>query len=52
MPKRPKTKERDFSVVARRVVEQGIGEKLDGTPVEDPDAGKKPHAVAMGKLGA
>jgi hypothetical protein len=51
MPKRPKVKDRDFTTIARRVVEQTIGEKLDGTPLEDPDAGKNPHAVAMGKLG-
>jgi hypothetical protein len=27
--------------VGRRVVEQAIGEKLDGTPLDDPNAGKK-----------
>jgi hypothetical protein len=41
----------DFTVVARRVVEQAIGEKLDGTPLDDPQAGKNPAAVALGKLG-
>jgi hypothetical protein len=51
MAKRPNIAERDFSVIARHVVEQAIGEKLDGTPLEDPDAGKNPHAVALGKLG-
>jgi hypothetical protein len=51
MPKRPKVKDRDFTTVARRVVEKTIGEKLDGTPLDDPDAGKNPHAVALGKLG-
>jgi hypothetical protein len=35
--------------VARRVVEQTIGEKLDGTPLEE--STKNPHAVALGKLG-
>jgi hypothetical protein len=50
MPKRP-SKDRDFTVVARRVVEQAIGEHLDGTPLENPDAGKNPAAVALGKLG-
>ena len=50
MPKRP-TKDRDFTVVARRVVEQAIGEHLDGTPLEDPNAGKNPAAIALGKLG-
>ena len=51
MPKRP-TKDRDFTVVARRVVEQAIGEHLDGTPLEDPNAGKNPAALALSKLGA
>ena len=50
--KRPGTaKDHDFTTIARRVVEQAIGEKLDGTPLDDPHAGKNPHAVAMGKLG-
>lgn len=52
MPSRSsKPKDHDFATVARRVVEQAIGEKLDGTPLEDPNAGKNPHAVALGKLG-
>ena len=60
MPKRPsmakKAKRRagtphDFTVTARRVVEQAIGEKLDGSPLDNPDAGKNPAAVALGKLG-
>ena len=37
--------------VARRVVEQAIGEKLDGSPLDDPNAGKNPAAVALGRLG-
>lgn len=41
----------DFTVVARRVVEQAIGEHLDGTPLENPDEGKNPHAIALGRLG-
>jgi hypothetical protein len=41
----------DFTVVARRVVEQAIGEKLDGSSLPDPDEGKNPAAVALGKLG-
>ena len=41
----------DFAVNAFRVVEQAIGEKMDGSPLPDPDAGKNPHAVALGKLG-
>ena len=53
MPRRSstKTKEHDFMTVARRVVEQAIGEKLDGSPLEDPNAGKNPHAVALGRMG-
>jgi hypothetical protein len=51
-PKRPgAAKDHDFTTVARRVVEQAIGEKMDGSPLEDPKAGKNPHAVALGKLG-
>lgn len=49
-PKRTGT-EHDFMTVARRVVEQAIGEKLDGSQLPDPDAGKNPAAVALGKLG-
>ena len=41
----------DFAVNAFRVVEQAIGEKMDGSPLPDPDAGKNPHAVALGRLG-
>ena len=48
---RRKGTDHDFATVARRVVEQAIGEKLDGSPLPDPDAGKNPHAVALGKLG-
>ncbi len=50
MPKRSGQK-RDFMQVAREVVEQAIGEHLDGTPLEDPDAGKNPKAIARGRLG-
>jgi len=50
MPKRS-SKDHDFATVARRVVEQAIGEKLDGSPLDDPNAGKNPAAVALGKLG-
>lgn len=50
MPRRS-SKGRDFVAIARNVVEKAIGEHLDGTPLEDPDAGKNPAAVALGKLG-
>jgi hypothetical protein len=51
MPSRA-SKGRDFFANARRVVEQAIGEHMDGTPFEDPDAGKNPAALALSKLGA
>ena len=50
MPRRS-SKERDFAVNAFRVVERAIGEHMDGTPLEDPDAGKNQAAVTLGKLG-
>jgi hypothetical protein len=51
-PKRPGTaKDHDFATVARRVVEQAIGEQLDGSPLPNPNEGKNPHAVALGRLG-
>ncbi len=46
-----KPKGRDFAAIARGVVEQAIGEQLDGGPLETLDAGKNPHAVALGKMG-
>ena len=52
MPTRSsKPKDHDFATVARRVAEQAIGEKLDGSPLDDPNAGKNPAAVALGRLG-
>lgn len=56
MPKRSSTPKlagtpHDFATIARRVVEQAIGEHLDGRPLDNPDEGKNPAAVAMGKLG-
>jgi hypothetical protein len=48
--KRPGTsRDHDFATIARNVVEQAIGERLDGSPL--PEAKKNPHAVALGKLG-
>lgn len=43
--------EHDFTRTALRVVEQAIGERLDGSPLPDPNEGKNPHAVALGKMG-
>jgi len=37
--------------VGRSAVEHIIGEKLSGQPLDNPDANKNPHAVALGKLG-
>ena len=52
MPTRSsKSKDHDFTTVAKRVVEQAIGEQWDGSPLPDPNAGKNPAAVALGKLG-
>ena len=54
MPRRSSKREgtpHDFTIIARRVVEQAIGERLDGSPLPDKDAGKNPAAVALGKLG-
>lgn len=50
MPTRS-SRDHDFVTVARRVVEQAIGERLDGSPLPDKDAGKNPAAVALGRLG-
>jgi hypothetical protein len=50
MPTRS-SKDHDFTRTALSVVEQAIGEKWDGAPLPDKDAGKNPAAVALGKLG-
>jgi hypothetical protein len=50
MPKRA-SNNRDFAVNAFRIVEQAIGEHMDGTPFEDQSAGKNRAAVELGKLG-
>jgi len=42
---------RDFWQIAKSVVEKAIGEQMDGSPLVDPNAGKNPAAVALGKLG-
>jgi hypothetical protein len=52
MPTRSsKPKDHDFATIERSVVEQAIGEKMDGSPLPDPNAGKNPAAVALGRLG-
>ena len=50
MPERSST-DRDFAVNAFRVVEQAIGEHMDGTSLEDAEDGKNKAAVALGRLG-
>jgi hypothetical protein len=45
------SRDHDFATIARNVVEQAIREHLNGTPLEDPNAGKNPHAVALGRMG-
>jgi hypothetical protein len=42
---------RDFMEVARGVVEQAIGEKMDGSPLETAIDLRNPHAVALGSIG-
>jgi hypothetical protein len=49
MPKRP----RDPNLLARSVMEDLIGEKLDGSPLAEPkEDTRNPAAVALSKLGA
>jgi len=50
MPTRS-SKDHDFATVARRVVEQAIGEHLDGTPLEEPDAREESSGSRIGKAG-
>ena len=50
MPRRSSIS-RGSTVASRRVVGQAIGEQLDGGPLVGPDAGKNPHAVALGRMG-
>lgn len=39
--------------VARRIVEDAIGERLDGSPLPEPEPDtRNPAAVALSKLGA
>ena len=43
---------RDFMQVARGIVEQAIGEQMDGNPLPEPPEDKRnPHAVALGSMG-
>lgn len=52
---KPKNKPatRDFTSIARRVVEEAIGERLDGSPLPEPEPDtRNPAAVALNRLGA
>ena len=51
LPAQANLKDHHFATLARNVVEQTIGERLDRSPLPDPNAGKNPAAVALGKLG-
>ena len=52
MAKRPAVK-RDFMQVARGIVEQAIGEQMDGQSLPEPPKDERnPHAVALSNLGA
>jgi hypothetical protein len=48
---RRSSKDHDFMTVGRNAVEKIIGERLNGEPLNDPNAGKNPAAVALGRLG-
>lgn len=51
MAKRAREKQ-DFMQVARSIVEQSIGEQMDGSPLPEPLKDKRnPHAVALGSIG-
>lgn len=57
MSKHRKKTRRDIAEIARENLEQIIGEKLTGEPLDKPDAPPKPDtrnpaAVALSKLGA
>jgi hypothetical protein len=56
MPSRaskPKSEGRDFVSVARLVVEEAIGERLDGSSLPEPEPDtRNPAAVALSNLGA
>jgi len=51
MAKKRSGRDHDFATIARNVVERAIGERLDGSALQDADKGKNPAAVALGKLG-
>lgn len=51
MPKGSGAK-RDFMQIGREIVEQAIGEQMDGSPLPvPPPDDRNPHAVALGSMG-
>ena len=51
--KKPKKRPVDANLLARSVMEDAMGEKWSGTPLEHPpEREKNPAAVALSKLGA
>jgi len=46
-----KLKDRDFTSIARNVVERAIGTQWDGSELQDPNSGKNIVAMHRGKLG-
>jgi hypothetical protein len=52
MPSRSRNdSDHDFMAIGRHVVEQAIGEKLSGEPLDPAPPEKSPAAVAVGRLG-
>jgi hypothetical protein len=46
------SQKRDFMEVSRAIVEQSIGEQMDGNPLpSQPEDKRNPHAVALGSMG-
>jgi hypothetical protein len=47
MPERSSNRPRDINELARQIVDEAVGDE----PAFDPDAGKDPAAVALGRKG-
>src|SRR5258708_1282724 len=45
------SKDQDFTTVAKRAVQQAIGEQSGGIALPEANKGKNPAAVALGKVG-
>jgi hypothetical protein len=46
-----KLKDRDFTSIARSIVEKAIGEQLDGSPLKVVEIHKSAAAMSRGRLG-